>query len=172
MEVKKCIKCKEEHTESTKWCSVCKQKNRKWKNTPEQKAKRRAYSQLPKEKQRKLEYSRKPEVITRKKEYDKTPKRMQINRIRLRKHYQELRKKIINGYGGKCECCGERTEEFLTIDHISGNGAKHRKNINGSLYLFLKNKNFPRNGFRLLCYNCNCSRGAYGYCPHEQEVKS
>jgi len=68
----------------------------------------------------------------------------------------------------KCECCGENHIEFLTIDHIHGGGNKHSKRIkNNSLYQWLINNNFPK-GFRVLCYNCNCSLGHNGYCPHKK----
>ncbi len=29
-----------------------------------------------------------------------------------------------------------------------------------------KKDNYPKNDFRILCWNCNCSRGFSGYCPH------
>jgi hypothetical protein len=79
---------------------------------------------------------------------------------------------IIHYSKGKkeCECCGEKNMEFLTIDHINGNGNKHRKEIKEYIPLFLKKKRFPK-GYRILCYNCNCSLGFYKYCPH-QEVKN
>ncbi len=71
----------------------------------------------------------------------------------------------------KCACCGETHIEFLTIDHINNDGAKHRKDINSggghSFYRWLINNNFPQ-GYRVLCFNCNCSLGMYGYCPHQK----
>ena len=30
------------------------------------------------------------------------------------------KERIIEAYGGKCECCGESIFEFLTIDHRNG----------------------------------------------------
>ena len=71
-------------------------------------------------------------------------------------------------YGGsKCSCCGELLLEFLTIDHIDGGGNKHRKSINSTFWYWLRNNNYPE-GYRVLCMNCNFSRGIYGYCPHER----
>lgn len=71
------------------------------------------------------------------------------------------------GYGGECVCCGEDRFELLSIDHINGNGRKHRREeINGrSIYQWLVAENYPL-GFRILCYNCNCSDGFFGKCPH------
>ena len=72
--------------------------------------------------------------------------------------------------GGKncCSCCGEKNMEFLAIDHIAGGGAKHRKSLKEYLPLVLKRKKFPA-GYRILCHNCNCSLGFYGYCPHQKK---
>jgi hypothetical protein len=67
-----------------------------------------------------------------------------------------------------CECCGEKHLEFLAIDHISGKGGKHRKNLKEYLPLILKRNNYPT-GYRILCHNCNMSIGFYGYCPHNKE---
>lgn len=85
--------------------------------------------------------------------------------IRLR-----LRLDAIEAYGGACQCCGENQWEFLTIDHLNGGGRKHRKRFGGGwlFYRWLKNEGYPKDEFRLLCYNCNCVRGHLGYCPHER----
>jgi len=69
----------------------------------------------------------------------------------------------------ECECCGETIIEFLTIDHIDGNGGEHRrtelKGKYSSIGLWLKDNGYPK-GFRVLCMNCNWSMGVHGYCPH------
>lgn len=84
---------------------------------------------------------------------------------------KKRRKKIIEHYGGECQCCGEKTDEFLCIDHINGNGNKHRKNIGigsgSSFYNYLVKNSLP-NGYRVLCHNCNMAYGHYGYCPHQK----
>lgn len=71
-----------------------------------------------------------------------------------------------------CSCCGENSLEFLSIDHINGDGARHRKEIGvsggSSFHQWLKRNNFPE-GYRVLCFNCNLARGLFGYCPHEKE---
>lgn len=82
-----------------------------------------------------------------------------------------IRKKVLIVYGNKCKCCGENRIEFLSIDHINGGGTKHRKEIgNASIYVWLKRNNFPKEGFRILCHNCNMSKAYYGYCPHQHPV--
>lgn len=81
----------------------------------------------------------------------------------------ELRWQTFMAYGGpRCACCGERTVEFLSLDHIDGGGTKQRR-IDGlvglALYRALRKKGWPK-GYRVLCHNCNQSLGYYGYCPH------
>jgi len=92
------------------------------------------------------------------------------------KRHHKLRLEALIHYGGnppKCACCGEYRLPFLTIDHISGSGNKHRKEIRryGSIYEWLKHANYPE-GFRVLCMNCNFAIGHYGVCPHQEEGTS
>jgi len=90
-----------------------------------------------------------------------------------KKWREKLRLDVLIHYSGnppKCACCGESYIEFLTVDHINGGGVKHRKKvgITGTFfYRWLKKNSYPKE-FRVLCYNCNCSIGHYGYCPHEK----
>ena len=81
---------------------------------------------------------------------------------------------VLQFYGGnppKCACCGEIIYEFLTIDHMNNDGAKHRREIGtdgnrgGRIYNWLIRNKFPK-GFQVLCWNCNCAKGLYGECPH------
>lgn len=88
-----------------------------------------------------------------------------------KKQYQKARLRSLIHYGGNppcCACCKEERLEFLAIDHINGGGNRHRKEINRNLHTWLYRNNYPP-GFRVLCHNCNFARGAYGYCPHENE---
>jgi hypothetical protein len=87
-----------------------------------------------------------------------------------------LKSTIIEEYGEKCECCGELTWQFLTIDHTGNWGGEHRKLLNKdntnsrggkNVYQWLKTNGFPKDKFRLLCYNCNCCTGFNGFCQHE-----
>lgn len=84
--------------------------------------------------------------------------------------HKKRRKAVLEAYGAACACCGEKTEQFLCIDHTNGDGAKHRKQNPGmNIYFYLYSRGMPKEGFRILCHNCNLSRGYYGYCPHEFE---
>lgn len=105
-----------------------------------------------------------------------------VKRMRAVDRRMHVRNKAecISAYGGKCACCGEGRLEFLTIDHPNNDGAEHRRpkakmregikrtGAGVHIYRYLRKNGFPKE-FRLLCWNCNCSRGFSGYCPHERE---
>lgn len=82
--------------------------------------------------------------------------------------------KVINHYGKVCACCGEDKVEFLAIDHINGRGNQERQKLGLkagiAFYRWLIRNNYPL-GYRVLCHNCNCSIGYYGYCPHHPEIR-
>lgn len=87
----------------------------------------------------------------------------------------DLKKEVIEHYGGECACCGESVLIFLTIDHVEGNGAKHRLLIFGTrlragvpFYGWLKRNRFPA-GFQVLCWNCNAAKHIMGVCPHQRK---
>jgi hypothetical protein len=92
--------------------------------------------------------------------------------IRDRSHRRYIKDKMaaLNAYGGaKCACCGETLFEGLTIDHLDGGGAKHRRQIHGGgtgLYQWLKHKGYPP-GFQVLCGTCNMAKGQRDHCPHQ-----
>lgn len=65
-----------------------------------------------------------------------------------------------------CECCNEKTYQFLAIDHKFGGGNQQKKEIGGGLYGWIIRNGYP-DGFRVLCHNCNSAHGHYGYCPHQ-----
>lgn len=80
-----------------------------------------------------------------------------------------LKLEIIAAYGGKCICCKCKTIEFLTIDHIDGGGAKHRKQVDSNVfYQWLKKNSYPKDNYQILCFNCNYAKHICGICPHQQ----
>lgn len=82
---------------------------------------------------------------------------------------RKLREELLAHYGGCCQCCGEVRFEFLAVDHIHGEGNKHRQSLKrGSIGYWLRQNNYPE-GYRILCHNCNMAHGVYGYCPHLEE---
>lgn len=93
------------------------------------------------------------------------------NNHREKLRYAILRKEILSAYGGKCNCCGESQPLFLEVDHSKNDGFEHRSKIGrGSkpFYGWLKRNSFPKNGFQLLCANCNQGKHRNGgICPHK-----
>ncbi len=69
---------------------------------------------------------------------------------------------------------GEKRIQFLTIDHVEGEGNIQRKalfgyNVGGvHMYRWLKRNNYP-NGFQVLCMNCNWATRYRNICPHKLE---
>lgn len=79
---------------------------------------------------------------------------------------QRLKDAVIAGYGGKCTCCGESHREFLTLEHVLGDGAIKREGGNNvSEWRRALRDEFPVD-LTILCWNCNCARAYYGRCPH------
>lgn len=97
-----------------------------------------------------------------------------------RRYYVEARDKVFAHYGQTCACC-EATAK-LTIDHIEGNGADHRRELFGNsrkagekFYVWLVREGFP-DGYQTLCHLCNNSKGTgercrldHGHCDTVQE---
>lgn len=143
-----------------------KERNKKfYEEHPERLEAKKEYNKVYKEthKKERAEYG---------KEYRKTHKD-KIKKDRENK-YEKIWNLVCNHYSNgtmQCACCGESNSEFLTIDHI--NGRKHitdkllKKLTGQKLYVWLIENNFPE-GYRILCYNCNCSVGFFGYCPHKK----
>lgn len=93
--------------------------------------------------------------------------------ILQKKNRADRKLKVLVHYSGnppRCACCGEQYLEFLTVDHVGGNGNNHRRKngLDGgnAFYLWLIRENYPQ-GFQVLCMNCNFAKGKYGYCPHQ-----
>jgi hypothetical protein len=95
------------------------------------------------------------------------------------KQREEIKKQkviVLVHYGGnppKCACCGENHIEFLSVDHIKGDGAEQRRQIGGTqkfsgllFYEWLIDNNFPE-GYQILCMNCNTAKGQnkVQFCP-------
>jgi hypothetical protein len=72
-------------------------------------------------------------------------------------------------YGGvRCVCCGCEDEACLTLDHINGDGTKHRKEMgNTTPYKWLKEHGWPKI-VQVMCFNCNCGKRNGAVCPHQR----
>ncbi len=68
----------------------------------------------------------------------------------------------------RCACCGISNYEYLTFDHINGDGNQHRKQglFGYKMYSWMIDQCFP-DGFQVLCFNCNFAK-SLGPCPHRE----
>jgi len=90
-------------------------------------------------------------------------------RAATKRYRAKLKIEAVAAYGGQCQCCGETELEFLTLDHVHGGGARHRRETKNSPgWLVAKKEGYPPK-YRLLCWNCNSSafRGG-GICVHQR----
>lgn len=83
---------------------------------------------------------------------------------------KQLRKELIDAYGGCCTCCGEKEDAFLTLEHINGGGKKHRKQYSSHrrLYSAIKTEGYPKDKYTILCMNCNFASRCGRICPHKK----
>jgi hypothetical protein len=134
-----------------------------------------------------LDSSRKSHRTHRVQELEYTRKWRQenpgVNAIHCKSQRDRLLAEVIEAYGGICSCrrCDEVRPLFLTIDHVNNDGAAERRGLGDgpspkskkgragvNFYRWLKKNGFPRDRYRLMCFNCNCGRARNkGVCPHE-----
>lgn len=94
--------------------------------------------------------------------------------------YDNMRLDVLQHYSDnevpECACCGESEILFLHLDHINGDGADHRRELESELGYYpggnnlpywLKKNNYP-GGFQVLCANCNLGKRLNMYCPHQK----
>lgn len=92
-----------------------------------------------------------------------------------RDNHQKTKLKVLSHYSNntlECACCGEKEYAFLSLDHIGGGGAKHRRSLksNFAIYRLLIRSGFP-SGYQVLCMNCNFAEGQGG-CPHRLKLEA
>ena len=108
-----------------------------------------------------------PCALVRRKAYNEEYRKRPENIARVASLRRGLRQKVIDMYGGKCNCCGETQFEFLAIDHVNGGGRQERETLSSWQ---LVNKVYKLNGspeYQILCHNCNSAKGWWGECPHK-----
>jgi hypothetical protein len=98
-----------------------------------------------------------------------TPKGRKKSCATVIAYRQRLRRKVIMGYGGRCNCCGEDEYLFLELDHVNNDGAKERGKNRSTTSMFLLRiikDGFP-DCYQVLCSNCNQGKVLnHGVCPH------
>ena len=121
-------------------------------------------------------FAKNPVQVARKRKWHTAwvKKNHKHNLAMQRKCRKNAKHKAIEGYGGKCACCGEGEFCFLTIDHKRGDGAAHRLSLklgkkrmfdSYRFFVWIIRNNFPK-FLQVLCYNCNCAKGTKKHCPH------
>lgn len=114
-------------------------------------------------------YSHKAKMYTYNKKW--ASKNREARRRSSKEVRKRLRQLLINAYGGVCSCCGESEFSFLTLEHINRDGKLHRTQTNGGVYEDLKRKGFPKEGYTILCMNCNWGTKLGEICPHKLKLK-
>lgn len=82
-----------------------------------------------------------------------------------------LKQQVFEHYGEACACCG--ATEKLTVDHIHGDGKRHRQEMGGlgkTIHAWLVRNNFPP-GFQILCSSCNRSKQGGPYCRLHNQAR-
>lgn len=98
------------------------------------------------------------------------------NRERIRAQtaakHRERKIRVLQAYGGRCACCGEANLGLLTLDHVQGDGAAHRRELRHGktsirIYHWAEENGYP-DKLQVLCWNCNSgSWHNKGTCPHK-----
>lgn len=99
-------------------------------------------------------------------------KMLLLNAASRKRKSIEFKLSFVEAYGGKCECCGQDDPHFLTMEHINGVPEKDRwpngrRKATMEIIRRLKKEGWPKGEYTILCWNCNCAKNCYGYCPHE-----
>jgi hypothetical protein len=94
--------------------------------------------------------------------------------LAARRYNAALRLEVFSHYCGgppHCQCpgCDVTFIEFLQLDHVNGDGARHRKeNKLGTggprLWRWVRAQGYPE-GFQVLCRNCNGAKFTRAACP-------
>jgi hypothetical protein len=103
-------------------------------------------------------------------EYQKKYRQEKRTKINLQKKSKMLQSKIegMKIYGGCCQCCGESNEKFLTLEHLNGRDKSKKRRTGLAAWNIARIEGYP-DTYTVLCFNCNCAKGIYGVCPHQEK---
>lgn len=79
-----------------------------------------------------------------------------------------LKFEMLQEFDFKCQCCGERHPDLLSLHHVTGKGRELGNRASMKEHWFAKKHGWNKEHFGVLCYNCNCARQYFGTCPHER----
>jgi len=78
------------------------------------------------------------------------------NSDKRNKYQLKYRRRLLSLFGSKCSVCGCDNEWALELDHIGGGGKNEYRNIpHQTVKRMLLDGTIDRDGYRLLCANCN-----------------
>lgn len=100
------------------------------------------------------------------------PRVLAYNRRWIAEYRATLKAEMHAAYGGVCNCCGEREQLFLQLDHVHNDGHLDRKKnkTSAKLWAKLKRQGWPKDRYQLLCANCNHGKAINGgVCPHQSK---
>lgn len=159
------------------WCKKCRQAYDKqyYRHRGGAEANRRWRAAHP---EKNIEYCKKQykkhgkkRLKERKKRYKEDTRYAAQLRENDRKAREKLRLEVISAYGGKCSCCGENRLPFLTLEHVNHDGKEHRERVGvRGVYVDLRKRGFPKEGFTIFCWNCQMATCNGGICPHKQII--
>lgn len=111
------------------------------------------------------------QCYSKKKYWDDPEQHQAESRQRQKVRREQVRAELVAAYGGRCACerCPETNTDFLTLDHVNGDGKQHRLEMGSHTYADLRRRGWPKDGYRLLCWNCNAMTRGGKACPHERE---
>lgn len=93
--------------------------------------------------------------------------REEARRERGRQRRADEKAAVFGHYGQSCACCG--TAERLCIDHVNGDGERHRAEVGQwRIYRWLISNGFP-GGFQTLCNPCNGSKRGGTHCRRKHD---
>ena len=90
------------------------------------------------------------------------------NKKRIKCKAQRDRDKaaVLEYYGNKCNCCGEREPKFLCMAHVNNDGYADGDKKRRKVYEKIIKLGFP-DTYQILCANCNLGKERNaGLCPH------
>jgi hypothetical protein len=108
--------------------------------------------------------------LSRRRYWDDPEKHRDQSRRAQAEGRQHLRDQMVAAYGGQCSCprCPETNPAFLTLEHVNGDGKAHRAKVGSHTYADLRRRRWPKEGYTLLCWNCNAMTRGGRTCPHEE----
>jgi len=106
------------------------------------------------------------------------PSYLSSERKRCASH-RNVRRELFSLLGGKCSCCGEKTSDFLTLEHLNRDGSQHRKEFRKARSLYRavlnevqKNPSLINSKYAVYCMNCNWAERNGKKCPHKSLVNT